>query len=57
MVVSKRFNNDKSTRDVEGVILGTHGNKGLVRVKFERNMPPKSVTNIVEVRLVKKEIK
>ncbi|WUR05175.1 ribosomal protein eL33 [Vairimorpha necatrix] len=56
VVVSKRLNDDKTPRDVEGVVIGVHGNKGLVRVKFERNMPAKSVTNVVEVRLVKKEI-
>ncbi|EQB60327.1 60s ribosomal protein l35a [Vairimorpha apis BRL 01] len=55
VVVSKRVNDDKTLREVEGVVLGTHGNKGLVRVKFERNMPAKSIGTQVEVKLVKKQ--
>lgn len=36
-----------------GVITKVHGNKGVVRAKFERNLCPKSIGQIVFVKLYK----
>jgi large subunit ribosomal protein L35Ae len=36
-------------REIEGEIIGVHGGKGVVRAKFERNLPGQSITNSVEV--------
>jgi len=36
-------------REIEGEITAPHGGKGVVRAKFERNLPGQAVNNSVEV--------
>ena len=36
-------------KEIMGEIIALHGNKGVVRAKFERNLPGQSITTKVEV--------
>jgi len=38
-----------SGKNIEGKILALHGNKGVVRAKFERNLPGQAITTKVQV--------
>jgi len=38
-----------SGKKIEGKILALHGNKGIVRAKFERNLPGQAITTKVQV--------
>jgi len=38
-----------SGRDIKGEIIALHGNKGIVRAKFERNLPGQSFGTKVEL--------
>jgi len=38
-----------SGKEIKGDIIGLHGNKGIVRAKFERNLPGQAITTKVEV--------
>jgi len=38
-----------SGKKIEGRILALHGNKGVVRAKFERNLPGQAITTKVQV--------
>ena len=37
-------------KEIKGKVAGAHGNKGAVRVIFEKGMPGQSVTNKVELQ-------
>ena len=41
----------KSTgnKEIKGEFIGVHGGKGVLRAKFERNLPGQAITNKVEV--------
>lgn len=47
--------NNKSGEEIQnhGVITRVHGNKGVVRAKFERNLCPKDIGKLVLVKLYK----
>ena len=36
-------------KEVKGEIIALHGNKGVVRAKFERNLPGQAITTKVQV--------
>ena len=36
-------------KEIKGEIIALHGNKGVVRAKFERNLPGQAITTKVEV--------
>jgi large subunit ribosomal protein L35Ae len=36
-------------KEIKGEVIALHGNKGVVRAKFERNLPGQSITTNVEV--------
>lgn len=36
-------------KEIKGEIIALHGNKGVVRVKFERNLPGQAITTKIEV--------
>jgi len=38
-----------SGKEIKGEIIALHGNKGIVRAKFERNLPGQAITTKVEV--------
>jgi large subunit ribosomal protein L35Ae len=38
-----------SGKEIAGKIIALHGNKGVVRAKFERNLPGQAVTTKVEI--------
>lgn len=38
-----------SGKEIKGQIIGLHGNKGIVRAKFERNLPGQAIITKVEV--------
>jgi len=38
-----------SGKKIEGKILALHGNKGILRAKFERNLPGQAITTKVQV--------
>jgi len=38
-----------SGKKIEGKILALHGNKGVLRAKFERNLPGQAITTKVQV--------
>ena len=38
-----------SGKEIKGEIIALHGNKGVVRVKFERNLPGQAITTKVQV--------
>jgi len=38
-----------SGKEIEGEIIGLHGNKGVVRAKFETNLPGQALTTKVEI--------
>jgi large subunit ribosomal protein L35Ae len=38
-----------SGKEISGKIIGIHGNKGVVRAKFERNLPGQSITTEVQI--------
>ena len=38
-----------SGKEIEGEIIGLHGNKGVVRAKFETNLPGQALTTKIEV--------
>jgi large subunit ribosomal protein L35Ae len=40
----------KLSKEINGVIKTTHGNRGLVRVHFERGMPGQSLTSKVTLK-------
>jgi large subunit ribosomal protein L35Ae len=52
---AKEFLNKKivwkspSGKEINGKIIALHGNKGVVRAKFERNLPGQAITTKVEV--------
>jgi large subunit ribosomal protein L35Ae len=52
---AKEFLNKKiiwetpSGKEIKGEIIALHGNKGVVRAKFERNLPGQAITTKVEV--------
>ena len=55
-VVHYRWTNKEGEeKENYGIIKGVHGNKGMVRVLFERNLPPKALGSIVRVKLYKAE--
>mgnify|MGYP001597741097 FL=1 len=40
----------KSGKEIKGIITNTHGNKGALRVKFERGLPGQSIGTKVKVQ-------
>ena len=38
-----------SGKEIKGEIIALHGNKGVVRAKFERNLPGQAITTKVQV--------
>jgi large subunit ribosomal protein L35Ae len=38
-----------SEKEIKGEIIALHGNKGMVRAKFERNLPGQAITTKVQV--------
>lgn len=52
---AKEFLNKKvawtspSGKEIKGEIIGLHGNKGIVRAKFETNLPGQAFTTRVQV--------
>ena len=52
---AKEFLNKKITwktpsgKEIKGEIIGLHGNKGILRAKFETNLPGQAITTKVEV--------
>ena len=36
-------------KEIKGEIIALHGNKGVVRAKFERNLPGQAITTKVQV--------
>ena len=38
-----------SGKEIRGEIIALHGNKGVVRVKFERNLPGQAITTKVQI--------
>jgi large subunit ribosomal protein L35Ae len=38
-----------SGREMDGKIIGIHGNKGVVRAKFERNLPGQAIMTEVQI--------
>ena len=38
-----------SGKEIKGEIIALHGNKGVVRVKFEKNLPGQAITTKVQV--------
>ena len=36
-------------KEIKGEIIALHGNKGIVRAKFERNLPGQAITTKVQV--------
>jgi len=38
-----------SGKEIKGEIIALHGNKGVVRAKFEKNLPGQAITTKVEV--------
>ncbi|MBS3070986.1 50S ribosomal protein L35ae [Candidatus Pacearchaeota archaeon] len=40
----------KNKKIIKGKVSGTHGNKGLVRVIFEKGLPGQAITTNVEVK-------
>ncbi len=52
---AKEFLNKKvvwkspSGKEIQGEIIALHGNKGVVRAKFERNLPGQAITTKVEM--------
>ena len=39
-----------SGKALEGTVLGPHGNKGCVRIKFEKGLPGQSIGTEVEIK-------
>lgn len=48
-------NKEGKLMENRGVIRNYHGNKGLVRAVFERNLPPQAIGQTVYVKLYKVE--
>jgi len=52
---AKKFLNKKlvwespSGKEIKGEIIGLHGNKGIVRAKFERNLPGQAITTKIRI--------
>ncbi len=38
-----------SGKEIKGDIMALHGNRGVVRAKFERNLPGQAITTRVEI--------
>jgi large subunit ribosomal protein L35Ae len=38
-----------SDKEIKGEIIALHGNKGVVRAKFERNLPGQAITTKVQI--------
>jgi len=38
-----------SGKEIKGEIIALHGNKGIIRAKFERNLPGQAITTKVEI--------
>ena len=38
-----------SGKEIKGRIIGLHGNKGVVRAKFEKNLPGQAITTRVQI--------
>ena len=36
-------------KEIKGEVIGVHGGNGVLRAKFERNLPGQAITNKVEV--------
>ncbi|MBD3155837.1 MAG: 50S ribosomal protein L35ae [Candidatus Aenigmarchaeota archaeon] len=36
-------------REIKGELIAVHGGKGVLRAKFERNLPGQSITTFVEI--------
>lgn len=39
-----------SGKEIKGEIIGLHGNKGIVRAKFERNLPGQALGTKVQIK-------
>jgi large subunit ribosomal protein L35Ae len=38
-----------SGKEIKGEIIALHGNKGIIRAKFERNLPGQAITTKVQI--------
>jgi large subunit ribosomal protein L35Ae len=36
-------------KEIKGEVIASHGNKGVVRAKFEKNLPGQSITSKVQL--------
>jgi len=49
MIGKKLLWKSPGNKEIKGEFIGVHGGKGVLRAKFERNLPGQAITNRVEV--------